>query len=316
MRTFLLLLPIIFIACMQAGAQGQFIFMADKTKLFEVRKNEFYSADDRQLLYFQKGNIFFNGSTDERQNIFLLTTAMNLNSEKLESAFERDNREASYSFQNNKFYLGKTESDDLRENTELIHVERTGKWMSFYASYNDSLLAYYRADSVLPSAAVLVAYTLSRKYALPKKIVVQQAPLPFQNSPFSSIKPIWGNITANEWLWDGKILRPRWNADPRLAWTFDGETVKPYSSNNVYEQYGWDGETFKPVWRTNRAQEWTWDGKRLQPTYSTDWANQYNLENGIIKPWSNVHPEKEWQIEGDIPVPLIILVISGIARAN
>lgn len=316
MRASILLIGLVFTAFIEADAQQQFIFLADKAKLFEVRKNEFYSPDGRELLYFQKGNIFFNGSTDERQNIFLLTTAMNLNSEKLESVFERDNREASYSFQNNKFYFGKTESDDLRPNIELIHVERTGKWLSFYASYNDSLLAYYRADSVLPSASVLVAYTLSRKYALPKKIVVQQTSLPFENAPYSYIKPIFGNITANEWLWDGKILRPRWNTDPHLAWTFDGETVKPYISNNVYDQYGWDGEIFKPVWRTNRAQEWSWDGKRLQPTYSTDWANQYNIENGVIKPWSNVHPEKEWQVDGEIPIPLIILVVSGIARPN
>ncbi|MDB5284839.1 MAG: hypothetical protein JWO06_3914, partial [Bacteroidota bacterium] len=188
------------------------------------------------------------------------------------------------------------------------------KWLSFYSSANDSLLAYYAADSVPSSVAIIVAYTLTKRLGLEKMVAVQHSEPAFQSNSFSSIKPVWGNQTANEWIWDGKILRPRWNVDPKLAWTFDGQTVKPQYSGNIYAQYSWDGENFKPIWRSNKNEEWTWDGRLMKPVWETDWANQYIIENGVVKPWSNVHSEKEWQMDGDIPIPLIILILSGIAR--
>lgn len=315
MKAKLFLYSLFTIHCSLLSAGSGYVFLADTSKLFFVNSNEIYSANGKQLLYFQKGNIFFSGTVDDRQNIFLLTTSMNPASEKLESVFEKDSREASFTFAANKFYSGKTESDDLRTRTELIHIERLKKWLAFYASYNDTLLAYYHFDSLPPSAAIMVAYTLAKKFDLEKKIVAQQ-PLEqvFQNNTNATIKPFWGNSTANEWIWDGKIFRPRWNVDPKLAWTFDGQTVKQYYGNNINLQYNWDGETLKPIWRTNRAEEWSWDGRQLKPVWDNDWANQYTFDDGVLKPWSTNHPEREWQIDGDIPMPLIILVISGIAK--
>ena len=295
-------------------AGNGFIFLADTTKLFYASNNEIYSPSGKQLLYFQKGNIFFSGSTDDKENIFLLTTSMNVSSEKQELIYEKDSRQPAYSFSRDKFYSGKIESEDLRDKYELIHVQRVKKWLSFYSSYNDSLLAYFNADSLPSSAAIMVAYTLIKKYELEKKMPVLQTELPFEDVSYATLKPTWGNTTANEWMWDGRILRPRWNVDPRLAWEFDGRTLKPQYGTNIYQQYEWDGENFKPVWRSNRAEEWTWDGRVMKPVYDTDWANQYIIEDGVVKPWSNVHTEKEWRTDGTVPVPVVILVVSGIAK--
>lgn len=309
-----ILLLVLTVVIQQLHAGSSFIFLADTTKLFYGSNNEIYTPDTRQLLFFQKGNIFFSGSNDDRQSIYLLTTAMNYASPRMEFIYEKDNREASYSFSNNKFYAGHIESDDLRARSELIHVDRIKKWLCFYSTKTDSLLAYYNADSLPNSAAILVAYTLIKKYRLDEKNEQKINELPFQNTGYATIKPVWGNATANEWLWDGTILRPRWNVDPRLAWDFDGKIIKPHYGNNIYQQYEWDGENLKPVWRNNKPEEWTYDGRVMKPVYDTDWANQYIIENGIVKPWSNVHTEKEWRTDGDIPIPLIIMVVSGIAR--
>ncbi len=292
------------------------VFLSDTTKLFYASNNEIYSPNGKQLLYFQKGNIFFSGATDEKQNIFLMVTSLNTGSDKLELIYEKDSRKPAYSFSKNKFYAGNIESEDFREKAELIHVEKMKKWLAFYSSYNDSLIAYFNADSLPSSAAIIVAYTLIKRFDLEKQMAVQQQ-LPLEKvdeATYATMRPMWGNATANEWMWDGKILRPRWNVDPHLAWTFDGKTVKPMYGNNIYLQYEWDGENFKPVWRSNRAEEWSWDGRVMKPIYDTDWANQYVVESGVLKPWSNVHTEKEWRLEGELPVPLMILIVSGIAR--
>ncbi len=307
---------LLFLAFGAAHAGSSAVFLSDTTKLFYGLNNEIYTPDGKKLLYFQKGNIFFSGGTDDRQNIYLMVTSLNIASEKLEMIYEKDSRQPSFSFSDNKFYSGNIQSEDFREKAELIHVERMKKWLAFYSSYNDSLIAYYNADSLPASAAILVAYTLIKRFDLESRMVVQQNKLPFEENPngYATLRPMWGNATANEWMWDGTVLRPRWNVDPNLAWTFDGKTIKPQYGSNIYLQYEWDGENFRPVWRSNRAMEWSWDGRIMKPIYDTDWANQYVIEAGVVKPWSNVHTEKEWRMEGDIPVPLIILIISGIAR--
>ncbi len=302
------------VICLLAKAGNGFVFLADTSKLFYVSDNQIYSPDKRELLYFQKGNIFFKGSNEDKSNIFLLTTSMNIASEKYELIYERGDRQPTYSFRKNKFYSKKNVTEDDEEKKELIHMEQSKKWLAFYSSANDSLLGYYNSDTLPASTAIIVAYTLLKKFELEKRSSELFKEVPRTQNSYSTIKPFWGNTTANEWLWDENIFRPRWNVDPRFAWAFDGETVKPFYGNNIYDQYSWDGEIFKPLWRTNRAQEWSWDGKILKPIWDTDWANQYKIEDGVIHPWSNVHPEKEWQLNGNLPIPLIVLIISGIAQ--
>lgn len=310
-----LLCHIIVSIALTACAGNGYVKLADSTRLFYVSGNEIYSPNQQQLLYFSKGNIFFTGSSDDRQNIYLMLTSMNPASEDLEEIREKDNRNASYSFSSNTFYAGLNENDEFRERNSLLYTKHVGKWMAFYAYHNDSLLAYYPYDSLPASTAIITAYTLIKNFKLEEKVSHKEV-LPFDNDKFATLKPLWGNITANEWLWDGQVLRLRWDSDPRYMWTFDGQTVKPLYGNNIYAQYGWDGETFKPVWRTSRNEEWSWDGRLMKPIWDTDWANQYQIEGGVIKPWSNVHIEKEWQMDGNVPIPLIILVVSGLALSH
>lgn len=308
------LLPFLLFINTVAIAGSGYVHLNKDSYLFYVENDNIYSPDKNQLLYFRKGNIFFTGEADTKQNIFLLSTSMDIVSDKLQLLYEKDNRQPTFSFREGKLFAGNAESSDLQDKSELLHVKRAGKWWAFYSSVNDSLLAYYEADSLPFSTAVITAYSLAVKFNLQAKLDIVTTEGPYVQSSFVSIKPVWGNVTANEWIWDGKVLRPRWNTNPDCMWSFDGQIIRQVYVNNIYEQYQWDGETFKPLWRNNRALEWSYDGRIMKPIWDTDWAHQYMLDNRIIKPWSNVHSEREWQVDGDIPVPLIILVISGMAR--
>lgn len=298
-----------------ARAGSCFIYLGDTSKLFYGVNNQIFTPDKERLIYFQKGNIIFTGEADRKDNIFLMASSLDISSDKLEFLYEKNSQKPQYSFSGNKFYFGTNETPDFKNKNELLHIEQKKKWLAFYSSINDSLLAYYNNDSLPSSAAIVVAYTLIKMYHLDSAVNTRQAEIPFEeDNSFATFKPRNGNSTENEWMWDGKILRPRWNVDQRLQWTFDGQTVKPAFGNNLYAEYSWDGENLKPVWRTNQKEEWSWDGRVMKPTYGTDWANEYIIEDGIVKPWSNVHPEREWELHGDIPVPLLMLILSGIAR--
>ena len=128
---------LLFVVYGSAKAGTGFIFLADTTKLFYASNNEIYSPNGKQLLYFQKGNIFFNGTTDDKQNIFLLTTSMNIASDKLELVYEKDSRDAAYSFSNNKFYLGKVESED---SGQRVLPDRTSSFILPPSSFAAALI--------------------------------------------------------------------------------------------------------------------------------------------------------------------------------
>ena len=310
----LLLLPLFFCSLTVSAGSG-YIVARDTTPLYFVNDNEIYSADKDQLLYFNKGNIFFKGGTDDRQNILLMASSMVPTGKELQLLYEKDNEEPVYSFTKDRFYLGETHSADMRERNEMLHIERSKKFMAFYASWNDSLLAYYKiADSLPSSTAIILDYTHIKKFGLEKKTMAQMAKPLFENQ-YSDLKPAAGNTTANEWIWDGKVLRLRWDVDEKYMWTFDGQTIKQYG-NNSYFQYSWDGQNFKPLSRTDESQEWNWDGKVIKPASVNDYTNQYMVADGMVKPWSDTNIAREWRLDGDIPVPLIILVISGLAKAE
>ncbi|MBK7149283.1 MAG: hypothetical protein IPH78_10790 [Bacteroidetes bacterium] len=316
MKHFLFWVCICWSSCSAKAGTG-WVYLADSTRLFFAINNELYAPDQSTLLYFSKGNIFFKGTRDDKQNIYLLTSSMNPASASLQTFYLGDNKEEVFSFQENQFYYGKNETSDFMERNKLVHFRKSGKWTAAYSSLSDSLLAYYLTDSLPPSIAIIVAYTLIKKYGLPGSLnKLQTLPAVNTEHQFSTIKPIWGNVIDNEWIWDGEILRLRWSNDPRFFWTFDGQYIKPYYLQNINLQYEWDGELFKPIWRNSRAEEWIYDGRLLKPVYDTDWANQYVLENNVLKPWSNVHSEREWRVDGTIPTPLLILVVSGIAGAR
>jgi len=297
----LLFIASCFIASLVHASEG-FVFLANKEPLFYISGSEVKSPDQSRVLYFNKGNIFFSGTSDDRQLIFLMTTSMNPETKKNGYLYEKDSRQAAYSFSADQFFLFK-QSQSNDEPQPLLYITRSDKWLAFYAAYNDSLLAYFQKDSLPDFATIITAYTLLEKYDLSNRHPMpwQRATPSQQANGFSSIKPIWGNVAAGEWIWDGQVFRPRWNADPRLAWTFDGQSVKPALGNNINVQYSWDGEYFKPLWRNNRQLEWSWDGRIFKPVWDTDWANQYMIQNGVVKPWSNVHTEREWAMDGEIP---------------
>lgn len=293
------------------------VFLADKKVWLQFNDKEVSDSSGRELKWFIKGNILFKGSGDDRENIYWMTTNRNFFSNKQEYLYERNQREPTFTFMSGTIYTGRENvTDENAVTNSLVYAVQSGKWTAFYAAYNDTLLAYFAKDSLPAFAAIVVAYELVGMYDLVNK----QAPKPvtgvFKDARYATIKPAWGNVTANEWVWDGTVLRPRWNTDPRFYWTFDGTTIKPLYVNNVNEHYEWNGELFKPVWRTSRNEEWMWDGRLLKPVWSTDWSQQYTVEPNLVRPWSNVHSEREWYVEGDFPYPIIILVISGIARAQ
>ncbi|MCS6934387.1 MAG: hypothetical protein NZM35_04455 [Chitinophagales bacterium] len=292
------------------------VMLRDSVPMFWIKGNAFYTPDRRQLLYILKGNIFFTGESDSRENIYLYGTSLNPFDKKKNTLYLRNQSKPVLTYASGVFYAIPTDADPDNRNNEVLRVQRSGKWLAFYASYNDSLLAYYAADSAPPAAAILVAFALAERYDLLKNITNNTNTLPPARPAFSTLRPLWGNTTAREWIWDGRLLRPRWNNNPFLAWTFDGRYIKPYMGNNIYEEYEWDGEYLRPVWRSNRQFEWQWDGRIFKPVWDTDWKNQYTIANGTVKPWSNVHTEREWVIEGDFPLPLIIMVVSGAARSE
>lgn len=308
---------LLFISFVARGNEGP-LYGADSTVLYYVKENELYTADGKQLLYFQKGNIIFTGESDSKDNIYMLTTSVNLASKGVINIFLNGQNAPLYKLQQGKFHIGTSSMET--DNDVLLGIFGNNGTVEFRSGLNDSLLAVYPHPSIDGAIAILISHQLIAKYKLEKQYLDLIKSLPMQSAGslpdgIATIKPLWNNVTGNEWVWDGRILRPRWNSNPQLEWVFDGETIKPNWGNNQYLQYSWDGELFKPIWRTSRTEEWTFDGSLIKPAWSSDWDKQLTIQSdGIIKPFVNTNPDLEWKVEGNMPIPCIILIVSRIAR--
>jgi hypothetical protein len=308
---------LLFISLTATANEGP-LYGPDSTVIYYVRNNELYTADGKQLLYFQKGNIIFTGETDTKDNIFMLTTSVKLGSEGVINIFMQGETTPKYKLQSGKFHIGNSEMEN--DNDVLVAIYGNKGTIEFRNGQDDSLLAMYPNASIDGAMATLIAHQLIAKNKIEAQFFNKIKSLPMQSDRglpegIAVIKPLWNNVTANEWVWDGRILRPRWNNNPQLEWTFDGETIKPAWGNNNYLQYSWDGELFKPIWRTSRTEEWTFDGSLLKPAWSSEWDKQLTIQSdGVIKPFVNTNPDLEWKVEGNMPIPCIILIVSHIAR--
>lgn len=313
------LLSLCLLILVMGNVQAQVaLYAADSSILCFVKGADVYQTNSKSPYCYVKGNIVFRNGEDDRQNIMFMFTSPDLFSSKKQSAKFPDKQSNAFCYSAGKVMECDANTPD---NTILLSVEKYGKWTAFYHPTKDSLLAYYASDSVSGGVSVWFAQLVIEKYKLHQFVassqtqssVTQIGGAQSVQPQIATIKPFWGNQTANEWMWDGEILRPRWNSDPRWAWTFDGTILKPYLGSNINLQYEWNGEVLKPVWRTVRELEWSYDGRIIKPIWSTDWALQYTIQDGVVKPWSNVHAEREWSIQGSIPIPIIVAVISGIA---
>ncbi len=293
--------------------------LGNKAFFFE---NDFLKeAGTGKTLYTIKGNIIFKGASDKQQDIELLVKAENLFSKKKEGqVLNASQREELFSVRDGAFFYRKNST--YAASYQMAHYKKETESIDLYLKNSDTLVCRIAAHDVSTGKLAAVFYYYVQKFEWEKEFeqkaaIEMQPAITNSTNQISSVKNTSGTIRKlwntglDEFEWDGEVLKRRWNSFDYEEWTFDGVTLKRLWYPGQ-EEMEWDGEILRRKWFSSED-EFEWDGSILRRRYGPA-SEGYVIQGNIVKPAFGSALEREWEIDGTIPIPLIALVVFGLLR--
>lgn len=282
------------------NSQNELMLMIDNQKI---------TTPQGEVIFSTQGNIVFSGKSNDKNDIIFKTDAQSVFQENKANVFTKTGASANWFIAEGNFYYKEVAPQNI-----IVNVNQTDDFIAFYSGINDSLLAYI-TDPATYSPALMFALTqiLWQSYNLDKAFQEKiQSLNASNNSPqIASMVPTFGNGMA--WLWDGKFLYPANDRNPMLVWQFSNNILKPRQLPANHEEWIWDRDTLKPYWGGHPNREWSWRGGILRQVWSNNMNNEYIIDNdNIARPRFGNFGENEWQITGNIPLPVVTAVLLGI----
>ncbi len=280
---------------------GKTILFFDNDRLVE--------AESKKTFVTVTGNTVFDGESTEKRDILLLVAIENIFSKKkMGYALNSAQDEAIFSISNGRFFYKETKGQ------MAYYQEENGQSLVLYSDTSGKALC--RVSSELSTGKlVAIFYYFMRKYELDKLVKVEitesaKQPATDVSQTSGSISRLW-NTGMDEFVWDGQVFKRKWNSFDYEEWTFDGATLKRlwYPGN---EEFIWDGEILRRKWYAS-PDEFEWDGTILRRRWGPA-SDEFIVQGNIVKRYFGSNSQDEWKIDGDIPIPLVALIVFGLLR--
>lgn len=270
-------------------------------------KNNILLDSSHQVLYNYKGFILFNKLFDDKENI-VLTLDIRKNKTAI---FKNIETSASWIIKNNTIFWKKN-----REDIKIIKLRKEDDFTSFYNAHNDSLVAYIDTENISNLNLSILFFhvwnvlNLEEKFTQSfEKVFSQTTDLP--EGILASMKPIFGD-KQNIWLWDGKYFFPAYDKDKRFVWQYDGEILKPILFSKMENEWSWDGDELKPYWGGHPRNNWRWQNGIFSQIFENNYKNEYEIVDNTVRKRFSSFGDNEWEIEGEMPLPIIGLILLGV----
>lgn len=293
------------------------VFDAKEVEILQLSSQGVLSDARNNSVYFTiKGNIIFKGQSEAKKNIHLLVQSPDLFAKQPGKIFSGNMRKVLFTISQGVFFAG--DKIDLFTPNQIAWYEKGKEDFLFIKNAADSsLIATITPGEVSNAELSAIFFYFYENYkmevVLNENIATAHQAIIERNE--GTIRPIWGSRLENEWMWDGRTLKPKWGNRPEDEWLFDGRSLKPYYQSNLDDEWLWDETTqnFKNAWRTGKRDEWTWEDGVLKPFWDADLKAHFVKEGNKVKPYWGHKPEQEWVIDGYLPLPVITLVVLGLA---
>lgn len=263
------------------------------------------SSKDGQVLYSFQGNIVFKGASTSYKKIEFTLAIDSLTQKKEGKIYNSKGASSSYSLKESVLYYTKQE-----QNFALAIFAETDQSWAIYNALNDSLLAFIPNKNISNAALIAVYFALWKDLKLENQI--QQSLQ--SNTPSNGLaymQKVFGNGMV--WIWDGRNLYPYGaNSSSPMFWILDGDKLYPRNYPRTQEEWQWDGSSLKPYWGGNPQGQWSWQNGILRQVWNNNYQNEYFIEDGVIRKRFGSFGDNEWEIHGDIPLPIITAVVLGI----
>lgn len=289
-----------------------------------------------EAAYFLLGNTLYEGPKPDRDRILFLMGTTELFPRRPELVFFADGQDVAYSWRKGRLTLGRpSDYDDLEIMLEVrdlsaknvkspsdrrrygVYDWADGTWLGTIAS----------PYPIRPAEMIACLHLYVLHYDLDRRVNDRLAAMTagYPGMPMSADStasdssnsmgsgriylPYGGQ--AYEWIWNGETLKPAWGIRWEDEWTYDGRYLTPAGSTR--DQWQWDGNLLKPAWSANPSVQWQFQNGTLRPFWNSTPDREWRYIDGRVRPTYNPDPRQTWEVEGDIPLPVIALVVLGIA---
>lgn len=273
----------------------------------DIIKNE-----SGRIVYNIQGNIIFSRTGEKRKDIMLMLKSKNLFSNKSGEVIGQRNNEVIYYTYGGGYYIRPSEKTSETMLLAYWQKNKAGGY-SLFNGENDTLLAFYpdgNAEDVLLTALFHyyqsvheMAKTIIDNYEPPSGKVMDVS------NTSGTIRMMWGR-GEQEFEWDGYVLRKKWGNNQMLEWTFDGLILRRVWSTTGDEEFIWENNVLRRRWYTSND-EFVWNGRTIRRRYGPE-LEEYIIQGGTIKSMWQQSDSNQWQMDGDIPIPVIAMVIYGL----
>lgn len=265
-----------------------------------------------RVIYTISGNTVFHGDSRERNRIAYLIKSRDVFAREIGYIYAPDGTEVLFTIHKGRFFYRTGRFQDqllltMDNNFARQVVMKDGKSGEKTATAigtnltNTDLVALFLAWA----DQAPIQETIRQKQHVQEEALNQNVK--------GIIKLNHANRWYHEWEWDGRVLKPRWGARPEDEWIFDGEIFRPYWGRHITEEWKWDGTELKPFWEDIPALTFTWDGHSIKPMWDYREEDDWIITDSLAYPRWNRHIKFEWRIEGEVPIPVIAMVILGFA---
>lgn len=297
-------------------AQNTEIFDSAGNVLLRLEDERLTDAQSHETIFTVRGNIIFKGNSDKQQDIELLVSSENIFSKKKEGKIlDASQRTVLFTVRDGGFFY----RDKSTYSTEWLvahYRKNESGGVALYQGAGDTLVCRINESNLSTGKLVAAFYYFSLKNHWDEKMEavnaeIQKADtLPPVRKTSGTLRKLW-NTGLEEFVWDGETLKRKWNSFDYEEWTFDGTTLKRLWYPGQEEML-WDGEVLRRKWFQSND-EFEWNGSTLRRRWGPA-TDEFIIQGNIIKRTFGNSEKDEWEIDGEIPVPVIMLVVFNLLR--
>ncbi|MEX0812626.1 MAG: hypothetical protein WD048_10455 [Chitinophagales bacterium] len=267
-----------------------------------------------RILYNIQGNIIFSGTGEKRKDILLMLKSENIFSKKSGEVLGQKKGQVIYFTYGGGYYI--RPSEQSTETLLLAYWQKNkAGGFSLYHGKNDSLLAFYPDQNAKDVLLTALFHYFQTSNAMSETLVAAYEPpdktVPDVTNTSGTIRRMWGGGNQ-EFEWDGYVLRRRWGNNPMQEWTYDGLILRRVWSSSGNEEFIWENNILRRRWYTSKD-EFVWNGRTIRRRYGPE-QEEYIIQGTVVKSMWTESDANQWAIDGEIPVPVIAMVIYGLVN--
>jgi len=314
-------------ASVPAQTASALLFVDSTTIIGQLRDGTLYTGPE-QVAFNLMGNTLFEGNSTARDAMVYLIGILDPFGKKDQYVYFSDGEEIAFTMASGVLYFGELSDPDLERLLRVVPLEE-GFW-EIRSGIDDLSLGVLAVEGELRPAewfTCLHQYVLH--YDLDRRVNQRIAALYLgagggidggPGAGGASDLPAGGRMRLYldgnpyyEWEFDGNILKPVWGIRSDDEWSYDGQYIRPVFGMVSRQEWIWDGRMLKPYWSPEPANQWIWDNGILRRFWSGNPDEEWRLADGLVGPHWSQDPTRTWVVEGNFPLPLIAMVVLGIA---